>query len=79
LRKQGLQSAGFEVLADRFPDHPNAIVVAQTPQIATACLMGQLNWHNVTSAERLGRLRLAAHICNSPQQLDDVMEILAKI
>jgi cysteine desulfurase / selenocysteine lyase len=77
--QNGLAEIGFEVLSNNFSDHPSAIVVSHKPQTATKALMTQLNRHNIVAADRLGRLRMAAHIYNSPQQLDQVIEILAKI
>jgi hypothetical protein len=40
--------------------------------------MQQLKQNKIVAAERLGRVRFAPHVYISPQQLDEVLRVLAK-
>lgn len=75
--EKGLERIGFDLLSKRFADHPTTIVVSQKPETATKEIVKHLAHHKIVAAERLGRLRLAAHIYNSPRQLDQVIDILS--
>jgi selenocysteine lyase/cysteine desulfurase len=74
----GLAKIGFKVLSDQFPDYPTGIVVCEKPGVGSDIIMQQLKQNKIVAAERLGRVRFAPHVYISPQQLDEVLRVLAK-
>jgi cysteine desulfurase/selenocysteine lyase len=77
--RDGLADLGFEVLSNRFKDHPTGIVVCENPRVATDAVMQHLKNNNVVVAERLGRVRFSPHIYISPEQIDKVLGMLARM
>jgi cysteine desulfurase/selenocysteine lyase len=77
--RDGLADLEFKVLSDRFKDHPTGIVVCEKSGIATDAVMQHLKNNNVVAAERLGRVRFSPHIYISPEQIDTVLRILARL
>ena len=75
----GLAKIGFKVLSDQFPDYPTGIVVCEKPGVGSDIIMQQLKQNKIVAAERLGRVRFAPHVYISPQQLDEVLRVLAKL
>ncbi len=74
----GLAKIGFKVLSDQFPDYPTGIVVCEKPGVGSDIIMQQLKQNKIVAAECLGRVRFAPHVYISPQQLDEVLRVLAK-
>jgi predicted transcriptional regulator len=70
---------GFEVFSNHFQDYPTGIVVCEKPGVTTDAVMQHLQKNNVVVAERLGRVRFSPHIYISPEQIDDVLGMLAKM
>ena len=77
--RDGLTNLGFEVLSDRFKDHPTGIVVCEKPGAATDAVIQHLKLNNVVTAERLGRVRFSPHIYISPEQIDTVLDLLTRM
>ena len=75
----GLDRTGWRVLANGFPDHPTAIVVCEKPGLDAAAAVVRLHRRKVVCAERLGRVRLSPHVYNSPEQLDRVVDLMARL
>lgn len=74
-----LRKIGFQVLADRFPDHPTGIVVCERPEADAAELVAGLQEAGVVAAERLGRVRFSPHVFNTPSQIDAAARILSEV
>jgi selenocysteine lyase/cysteine desulfurase len=70
-----LRSRGFILLKDRFSEK-TGIVAAVHPGYDSARTVKELKRRGVVAAERLGRVRFAPHIYNSPEQIERVGEIL---
>lgn len=75
----GLRAMGFQVYSDRFPDHPTGIVVFEKPGIRSDAIMAHLKTNKIVAAERLGRIRLSPHVYISPEQLDEVLQVLENL
>jgi selenocysteine lyase/cysteine desulfurase len=73
----GLTDIGWQVLADRFPDHRTAIVVSEKPGVSTRDALAGLQEQGIIAAERLGRIRFSPHIYNTRDQLDKVIHVLS--
>ena len=79
LLRDGLADLGFNVLTDHFKDYPTGIVVCEKPGVTADVVMQHLKNSNVVAAERLGRVRFSPHIYISPEQIDTVLGILARL
>jgi cysteine desulfurase/selenocysteine lyase len=77
--RDGLAGLGFNVFSDRFRDYPTGIVVCEKPGVATDAVMEHLKKNAIVAAERLGRVRFSPHIYISPDQIDTVLRILARV
>ena len=77
--RDGLADLGFNVFSDYFRDYPTGIVVCERPGVATGEIMKHLRNNHVVAAERLGRVRFSPHIYISPEQIDTVLTILARM
>jgi cysteine desulfurase / selenocysteine lyase len=77
--RDGLAHLGFHVLSDHFQDYPTGIVVCEKPGIATNAVMDHLKNNRVVAAERLGRVRFSPHIYLSLEQMDTVLNLMARM
>ena len=77
--QDGLADLGFNVLTDHFKDYPTGIVVCEKPGVTADAVMQHLKNNNVIAAERLGRVRFSPHIYISPEQIDTVLGMLARM
>ena len=77
--RDGLADLGFNVLSNHFKDHPTGIVVCEKPGVTVDAVMQHLKNNNVVAAERLGRVRFSPHVYISPEQIDTVLGMLARI
>jgi selenocysteine lyase/cysteine desulfurase len=75
----GLKKIGFNVLSDQFAEHPTGIVVCEKPGIGSAVIIQHLEKNKIVAAERLGRVRFSPHVYISPQQIDQVLQVLQKM
>jgi len=73
-----LTRIGFKVLSDQFPDYPTGIVVCEKPGVRADKIVEHLKKNNIIAAERLGRVRFSPHIYISPEQLDEVIQVLER-
>ncbi len=71
-----LSKIGFKVYSDQFPDYPTGIVVCEKQGVRSDKIIEHLNKNRIAAAERLGRVRFSPHVYISPEQLDDVVQIL---
>ena len=76
--QSGLKQIGFEVLANRFPDHPTATVVCEKPGVAAAKIVADLEKHHIIVRERQGRVRMAPHIYIAPEQINETVDRLSR-
>ncbi|MDX9819356.1 MAG: aminotransferase class V-fold PLP-dependent enzyme [Desulfococcus multivorans] len=76
--KQRLRNIGFQVLSDRFPDHPTGIVVCEKPGVQSGPMVQRLAEQKVVAAERLGRIRFSPHIYLSEYQIDAAARSLSQ-
>ena len=76
---EGLRRIGWQVVSDRFPDDPTAIVVCHKPGIPSGMVLDRLMANHIIAAERLGKIRLSPHIYIAPDRLDAVIQVLADI
>ena len=67
---------GFKVLSDQFPDYPTGIVVCEKPGVRADKIVEHLKKNNIIAAERLERVRFSPHVYISPEQLDEVIQVL---
>jgi len=74
-----LTRIGFKVLSDQFSDYPTGIVVCEKPGVRADKIVEHLKKNNIIVAERLGRVRFSPHVYISPEQLDEVIQALARI
>jgi cysteine desulfurase/selenocysteine lyase len=77
--RDGLADLGFNVLSNHFKDYPTGIVVCEKPGVTVDAVMQHLKNNNVVAAERLGRVRFSPHVYISPEQIDTVLGMLARI
>lgn len=77
--RDGLSGIGFNVFSDHFQDYPTGIVVCEKPGVTTDAVMKHLKQNKVVVAERLGRVRFSPHVYISPEQMDDVLRVLARV
>lgn len=77
--RDGLSDLGFAVFSDHFQDYPTGIIVCEKPGVTTDFIMHHLKKNRVVAAERLGRVRFSPHVYISPEQIDDVLHILARV
>ena len=75
---QELTKIGFKVLSDQFPDYPTGIVVCEKPGVRADKIVEHLKQNNIIAAERLGRVRFSPHVYISPEQLDEVIQVLER-
>jgi selenocysteine lyase/cysteine desulfurase len=75
---QELTRIGFKVLSDQFPDYPTGIVVCEKPGVRADKIVEHLKKNNIIAAERLGRVRFSPHVYISPEQLDEVIQVLER-
>ena len=75
---QELTRIGFKVLSDQFPDYPTGIVVCEKPEVRADKIVEHLKKNNIIAAERLGRVRFSPHVYISPEQLDEVIQVLER-
>jgi len=73
-----LTRIGFKVLSDQFPDYPTGIVVCEKPGVRADKIVEHLKKNNIIVAERLGRVRFSPHVYISPEQLDEVIQVLER-
>ena len=73
-----LTRIGFKVLSDQFPDYPTGIVVCEKPGVRADKIVEYLKKNNIIAAERLGRVRFSPHVYISPEQLDEVIQVLER-
>jgi selenocysteine lyase/cysteine desulfurase len=73
-----LAKIGFKVLSDQFPDYPTGIVVCEKPGVRADKIVEHLKKNNIIAAERLGRVRFSPHVYISPEQLDEVIQVLER-
>jgi len=71
-----LSKIGFKVYSDQFPDYPTGIVVCEKQGVRSDKIIEHLNKNRIAAAERLGRVLFSPHVYISPEQLDDVVQIL---
>jgi selenocysteine lyase/cysteine desulfurase len=76
---RGLTKIGFNVFSDQFPDYPTGIVVCEKPGVESDVIMTHLKKNKIVAAERLGWVRFSPHVYISPEQIDNVVRVLAKI
>lgn len=76
--KQRLRNIGFQVLSDRFPEHPTGIVVCEKQGVSSGPMVKRLEEQKVIAAERLGRIRFSPHIYLSEYQLDAAARSLSQ-
>lgn len=74
-----LSKIGFKVYSDQFPDYPTGIVVCEKQGVRSDKIIEHLNKNRIAAAERLGRVRFSPHVYISPEQLDEVIQALARI
>jgi selenocysteine lyase/cysteine desulfurase len=74
-----LTRIGFKVLSDQFPDYPTGIVVCEKPGVRADKIVEHLKKNNIIAAERLERVRFSPHVYISPEQLDEVIQVLAYV
>lgn len=74
---RGLRSQGFELLKEKFQKNTGIIVFEKKEQ-SSHSIQKYLKENGVICAVRLEKLRMAPHIYNSYEQLDKVLELLAK-
>jgi cysteine desulfurase / selenocysteine lyase len=77
--RDGLVHMGFKVFSDRFQDRPTGIVACEKPGVPTHAVIRHLKKNRVVIAERLGRVRFSPHVYISPQQIDEVLNVLDRI
>ena len=77
--RDGLANLGFNVFSDHFQDYPTGIVVCEKPDVATSAIMEHLKNNKIVAAERLGRVRFSPHIYISLEQMDTVLNMLARM
>ncbi|MDM8554811.1 aminotransferase class V-fold PLP-dependent enzyme [Desulfococcaceae bacterium HSG7] len=75
---KGLTQIGYQVMAEQFSDHPTGIVVCVKPDTDSEKIMEHLNKNKIIAVLRLNRIRLAPHIFISEQQLDRVIDVMAR-
>lgn len=71
----GLGRIGWQVVSDRFPEHPTAIVACEKTGVSSGDVMARLASRGIVATERLGRIRLAPHIYNTSDQLNEVIRV----
>ncbi len=72
----GLRGIGCRLLSDAFADDRSAICVFESPSETAAQLLERFRSAGIVAAERLGRVRLSAHIYNSFEQLDRAVQVV---
>jgi selenocysteine lyase/cysteine desulfurase len=77
--QDGLSDIGFKTFSDHFQDYPTGIVVCEKPGVTTNAVMKHLKQNKVVVAERLGRVRFSPHVYISPEQIDDVLRVMARV
>lgn len=77
--RDGLVDSGFKVFSDHFQDYPTGIVACEKPGVTTDVIMRHLKKNHIVAAERLGRVRFSPHIYISPEQIDNVLHLLARM
>ncbi|MDM8543104.1 aminotransferase class V-fold PLP-dependent enzyme [Desulfococcaceae bacterium HSG9] len=75
---KGLTQIGYQVMAEQFSDHPTGIVVCAKPDTDSEKIIEHLNKNKIVAVLRLNRIRLAPHIFISEQQLDRVIDVMAR-
>ena len=73
-----LKDNGFRCFDINFDENPTAIIVADHEDFDSQKLFEVLQNENVVSALRNNRLRFSAHIYNTEDELDHVIDILKK-
>jgi cysteine desulfurase / selenocysteine lyase len=77
--RDGLAALGFNIFSDHFRDYPTGIIVCEKPGVPTGAVMEHLKNNKVVAAERLGRVRFSPHIYISTEQIDTVLNMLARV
>ena len=77
--QDGLSDIGFKVFSDHFQDYPTGIVVCEKSGVTTNAVMKHLKQNKVVVAERLERVRFSPHVYISPEQIDEVLRVLARV
>ncbi len=77
--RQGLAGIGFKVFSDHFPDSPTGIIVCEKPGVESEIIMEHLRQNRIVAALRIGRIRFSPHVYISPEQLDEVLQVLKKV
>jgi len=75
---KGLAQIGYQVMADLFSDYPTGIVVCAKQDVDPLKMMEHLKKNKIVAALRLNRIRFAPHIFISEQQLDRVIDVMAR-
>ncbi|EQA46474.1 aminotransferase, class V [Leptospira broomii serovar Hurstbridge str. 5399] len=73
-----LREAGWKLCSDHFPDFKTGIVVAEKPGISMEDTVNHLKKNGVMCALRLGKVRFSPHIYIAKEQLDRVVDLLAR-
>ncbi len=76
--RQRLRKLGFQVLTDRFPDHPTGIIVCEKSGTDAGVLVRRMAENGVHAAERLGRVRFSPHVYLSMHQIDQAARTLSE-
>lgn len=77
--RDGLSDIGFKLFSDHFQDYPTGIVVCEKPGVTTDAVMKHLKQNKIVVAERLGKVRFSPHVYISPEQINDVLRVLARV
>ena len=74
---EGLQGKSYEVVSSRRPGEKSQIVcIRHTSGLSAMALYTHLKKHNIITAPRGDRLRIAPHVYNTPEEIDQLLNTL---
>lgn len=73
---KGARAKGYEPAAERGPQDGSGIVSLRKPGVDSAAAVAALLEKRVSTAARLGWIRVAPHAYNTPEEIDRLLELL---
>jgi selenocysteine lyase/cysteine desulfurase len=75
----GVRAKGYEVITERTRDTGSGIVSFRHPSIDCRSIVSDLARHRIVSTSRQGWIRMSPHFYISPEEIEQVVQVLPSV